>query len=312
MHSYTPLPERAAGATRHGATSLADAIEAFLLSRQVSNYTARTVQLYREVLTPFQKALGPSLSDCTTLGVQKYLAALRSRVNGTTVHIHYSKLRAFFTWATDVGLVPSNLMRGLTVKAPKTLPRAVEDYQVIRLLNACPSTWEGVRNRTLVALLADSGLRISEAVRLCVRDVNFNTQTVIIRQGKGQVDRPGFFGRRTAEQLRAWLAVRGGYASRDDLLFCTREGRGLTRYHALHILHQLSVRAGLPRKIGPHALRHYAATSILRRTGDLELVRRVLGHSTLAMALRYAHLSGADVAGKFHRASPLDNLGVPR
>lgn len=59
-------------------------------------------------------------------------------------------------------------------------------------------------------------------------------------------------------------------------------------------------------------LRHYAATSIFRQTGDLELVRQVLRHESLAMALRYAHLTKPDVSAKFRRASPLDNLRAGR
>ena len=68
--------------------------------------------------------------------------------------------------------------------------------------------------------------------------------------------------------------------------------------------------SGLPRKIGPHALRHYAATSILTQTGDSELVRQVLRHESLAMALRYAHIAKPEISRKFRRASPLDNLRI--
>ncbi len=59
-------------------------------------------------------------------------------------------------------------------------------------------------------------------------------------------------------------------------------------------------------------VRHYAATSILKQTGDLELVRQVLRHESLTMALRYAHLTKPDVSAKFRRASPLDNLRAGR
>jgi site-specific recombinase XerC len=74
--------------------------------------------------------------------------------------------------------------------------------------------------------------------------------------------------------------------------------------------------AGRPVKLHPsgsnsHALRHYAATSLLRRTGDLELVRRVLRYESLAMTLRYAVLTQTEVAAKFLHASPLDHLSVP-
>ena len=60
-----------------------------------------------------------------------------------------------------------------------------------RLIQACPYTLEGRRNRTLVALLADSGLRISEALRLRIKDVNFSTRTLDVRGGKGGKDGVG-------------------------------------------------------------------------------------------------------------------------
>jgi len=91
-----------------------------------------------------------------------------------------------------------------------------------------------------------------------------------------------------------------------------RCGRSLRRDHVTHTLHKLSPKAGLPRKIGAHALRHYAATSILKQAGDLELVRQVLRHESLALTLRYARLTKPDVSAKFRRASPLDNLRTDR
>lgn len=198
------------------------------------------------------------------------------------------------------------------MKAPKTLPRVPDDNAVRGLLAACPdTTFEGRRNRALVMLLTDSGLRISEALRLRVEDVRFGERTLSVRGGKGSKDGVGFMGAETAHTLRAWLSARRGVAP-EDFLFCDRQGRSLSRTYGAHILHRLSVRAGLPRKIGPHQLRHYAATSILKQTGDLELVRQVLRHETLAMSLRYAHLAKPDVSRKFRRASPLDNLRVGR
>jgi site-specific recombinase XerD len=142
---------------------------------------------------------------------------------------------------------------------------------------------------------------------LRIEDLNLATGTLIVRGGKGAKDGPGFFGGTTAVLLRQWLRARA-QTSPEDFVFCNRLGEPLSRYAGLRILHRLSARAGLARKVGPHALRHYAATSILRRTGDLELVRRVLRHESLAMTLRYAHLTGLEVAAKFRRASPMDAL----
>lgn len=185
-----------------------------------------------------------------------------------SVHDYFRPLKTFFRWCVDVGLLADNPVRGITVRVPRTLPRVPEDEDVRRLIQACPHTFEGRRNRALVGLLADSALRISEALRLRIEDVNFATRTLDVPGGKGGKDGIGFFGAEAAQILRAWLGVRR-QAMLEDYLFVDRTGRSLTGNHAAHILHRLSNRAGLARRIGPHALRHYAATSILKQTGDL-------------------------------------------
>ncbi len=286
-------------------------MDQFLLGRRVGNCSTRTLDTYTRNLQRFVAAAPPSLTAVTPLLVQQYLTGLREGMKPITVHQHFRGLKTFFTWCVEVGLLQEYPMRGLTMQLPATLPRVPEDEHVRALLAACPDTFEGRRNRALVALLADSALRISEALRLRVEDVNFATRAITVRGGKGGKDGVGFFGAEAAQYLRSWLGKRRE-ARLEDHLFVDRTGRSLTRTHALHVLHRLSVRAGLPRKVGPHALRHYAATSILRQTGDLELVRQVLRHESLAMALRYAHLTKPDVSAKFRRASPLDNLRAGR
>ncbi|HET6946831.1 MAG TPA: tyrosine-type recombinase/integrase [bacterium] len=288
------------------------AIEAFLLNRRVGNCSARTLQTYAYNLQRFAQATGVvGLLEVTPLIVQRYLTGVRERAKPITAHQHFRTLKTFFKWCVETGLLSDHPMRGLTMKAPKMLPTVPEDDHVRRLLAACPDTFEGWRNRALVALLADSGLRISEALRLRIEDVNFATRTLMVRGGKGGKDGVGFFGAETTQYLRAWLARRRD-AHPEDFLFCNRNGRPLTQSRGTHILHRLSAKAGLSRKVGPHALRHHAATSILRQTGDLELVRQVLRHESLTMALRYAHLTKPDVSAKFRRASPLDNLRAGR
>src|SRR5713101_2727870 len=290
---------------------LAGAVEAFLLSRRVANCSPHTIGVYARNLGRFAQTAGTELAACTSLDVQRYLSGLSQRLKPVSTHQHFRTLKTFFTWCVEVGLLQAHPMRGLRMQLPKTLPAVPEDDHVRRLLQACPDTFEGRRNRTLIALLADSGLRISEALRLRIEDVNFATRTVMVRGGKGAKDGVGFFGSEAAQYLRAWLTRRRDLRP-EDYLFVDRSGRSMRRDHATHTLHKLSMKVGLPRKIGPHALRHYAATSILKQTGDLELVRQVLRHESLTMALRYARLTKPDVSAKFRRASPLDNLRAGR
>jgi len=159
-------------------------VEAFLLSRRVANCSRHTLDVYARNLCRFARAVGTELGTCTSLAVQRYLSGLSQRLKPVSTHQHFRTLKTFFTWCVEVGLLQAHPMRGVRMELPKTLPAVPEDDHVRRLLQACPDTFEGRRNRTLIALLADSGLRISEALRLRLEDVNFPTCTVIVRGGK--------------------------------------------------------------------------------------------------------------------------------
>jgi site-specific recombinase XerC len=287
---------------------LAEAIHAFLLTRETANCTLATRGTYAYCLERFRRTGGlRSLDAVTTEAVQQHLAELRMRMKPISVHQGFRVLRTFCRWCSRTGRARADPMDGMTMKVPKTLPRVPEDGDVRRLLQACLNTVEGRRNRALIALAADSGLRKEELRGLRISDLDFATLTIQVRAGKGQKDGVAFFGGTTASLLRAWLSA---HPTPQQLafVFVTRKGVQLGPYAILRILHRLSRRAGLDRKIGPHALRHYAATALLRRTGDLELVRRVLRHESLAMTLRYVALAQADVAAKYQHASPLDHL----
>jgi site-specific recombinase XerD len=285
-------------------------VDQFLLSRRARNCTARTLAVYEANLRRFAAAVDHDLARATALAVQGYLAALRAHLRPVSVHQHYRTLRTFFAWAVAVGALARHPLAGVAMRAPKTLPRVPEDDAVRRLLAACPATVEGHRNRAMVALLADSGLRKEELRRLRLQDLDLARRLVCVRAGKGQKDGIGFMGDRTARLVRRWLAVHPA-PHPEAPVWCDRGGAMLGPSAVVRILHRLSRRAGLARPVGPHALRHYAATSLMRATGDLDLVRRVLRHETLAMTLRYAALTQTEVAAKFAHASPLDTLCAP-
>jgi site-specific recombinase XerD len=290
---------------------LGDAIAAFLRSREVSGCTAATLRTYAACLKRFSwhcLAHGiQSLAALTPEVIEGYLADLRARMQPVSVHQRVRTLRTFCRWCVRTGRLERDPMAGMVMRAPKTLPRVPSDDEVRALLAACDASFEGRRNRALIALLADSGLRKEEARRLRIGDVDQATRLIQVRAGKGQRDGVAFVGEATASLLRVWLAVHPDPRPQ-AFLFVSRAGDQLGPWAIVRILHRLSRRAGLDRPLGPHALRHYAATAVWRRSGDLELVRRVLRHQTLTMALRYVAVTQADLAMKFAAASPMDHL----
>lgn len=287
---------------------LAEAVAAFLRHREATGCTATTLRTYSAGLEAFRRSVGVSdPTDFTPAVIEGYLTVLRVRMKPISAHRHYRTLRTFCRWCACTDRLPADPMDGMTMRLPKTLPRVPGDEDIRRLLAACAQTPEGRRNRALIALAADAGLRKEELRRLRIGDLDLATRMVRVHAGKGQKDGVTFFGEATASLLRSWLVMHPDPRPA-AFIMVSREGVLLGPWAPVRILYRLSKRAGLSAKIGPHALRHYAATALLRRTGDLELVRRVLRHSTLAMALRYATLTQTEIAAKFERASPLDHL----
>ena len=290
--------------------SLREAVAMFLRSREAIGCTAATLRTYRTDLSWICCALrSETLDGLTAAAAEGLLAERRTEVQPISAHRTYRTLRTFCRWCARTGRLPTDPLVGIRMRVPKTLPRVPTNEDVSALLAACAPTFQGRRNRLLVALAADSGLRKEELRHLRVTDLDPSTRCIRVVAGKGQKDRVGFFGDATASILRAWLAVHPDPRP-PAFLFVTRRGRALAPYAFTLILYRLSARAGLPRKIGTHALRHYAATAILRNTGDLELTRRVLGHETLAMTLRYVALAQTEIAARYHLASPLDRLSA--
>ena len=154
------------------------------------------------------------LRDLTLLDCQRYLTALRSSMNQTSLHHYATGLYVFFRWCVEGELLPKSPMQSIKTICPYMLPKAPPPEHVEQLLRACGSDWHGVRNRALISVLVDSGLRRAEALRLRIQDGNFVDRTLFVQQAKGQQDKTGHFGAETATALRRWLNLRVECVSR--------------------------------------------------------------------------------------------------
>ncbi len=226
-------------------------------------------------------------------------------------HQAFRTLRTFFRWAVDSGSLTSNPMQGLKLRTPKTLPQVPTEDEVAAVLRALPDTFEGVRNRAMVLVLADAGLRASELVRLLVEHWQPAQRALVVRGGKGRKDRVAFVGPTTARALKTWLA-RHPEPAGESFLFVDRRGRPIKPRNLVLIPHRLSRREGLPRQrwLHPHALRHFAATSWLRAGMGMDEVRRLLGHESLNTTLRYSSLVAKDLQTAHRRAAAIERLGL--
>ena len=155
-------------------------------------------------------------------------------------------------------------------------------------------------------MLIDSGMRVSELIELKVSDVNMDTGSILIRNGKGGKQRVVRIGARTQKVLWRYLTL--FRKDESDLVFVSRTAQPLTVNAVQRLISRLGRSAGIP-GVHVHRLRHTFAISFLRAGGDIFSLKYLLGHSSLTMVSNYLGSLNADDAARAHkRCSPLDNI----
>jgi integrase len=180
-------------------------------------------------------------------------------------------------------------------------PEPLSPTEILRLLDACPNTKAGIRNRALFALLWRTGARVSEALDLRTHHVDFEARRVKIMNGKGSKTRTVGIDAGGLHELQPWLFERAtlGVPSTAPL-FCTiqRPGRGGLMHDAYvrAVLHALGRRVGIPKRVHPHGFRHTLACELIREGFGITDVQAQLGHSNVATTATYLKGLGADEA----------------
>lgn len=214
------------------------------------------------------------------------LEAFLGTISGAPVtrHGHWRRLRTFYGWVAERQGLVMNPMAGVVAPVVRpTLPRVLGSGELGRVLAAAKTR----RDKALVTLLVDTGVRIGEAAGLRWRDVS--TETILVSGKTGPREIPISAETRVA-MLGLELPWRG---ARGDLTL-----NGLQQ-----VVQRCFERAGLSgRGCGPHTLRHSFATSWLRAGGDLHRLQRILGHARLQTTQGYLHLVVDDLV---RRAPPI-------
>ena len=230
----------------------------------------------------------------------------------TTLARRTSAVKTFFAWALRRELVDTDpSVRLQTPKAHRTLPAVLRADQALDALAAAKSgAAEGdpmaLRDRLIVEVLYATGIRVSELCGLDVDDIDLGARVLRVL-GKGNKQRTVPFGEPAEDALRAWLTHgRPPLATPESgpALLLGARGRRLDPRQARTVVHQtISAVDGAP-DMGPHGLRHSAATHLLEGGADLRIVQELLGHSTLATTQLYTHVTVARLRAVHDQAHP--------
>ncbi len=173
-------------------------------------------------------------------------------------------------------------------KIPEVLT-ATEQEALLKQPN--PRYLTGQRNRTMLRLMLDTGLRLSEVIHLRWQDIDLNTGKLMVRQGKGHKDRTLWIGEEDLAALRKWKERQATEcAGSPQCVFTTKEGRMLNPAYVRAMVKRYAARAGIQKRISPHTLRHSFATDLYRETTNIRLTQKALGHANLSTTQIYTHI----------------------
>jgi site-specific recombinase XerD len=172
--------------------------------------------------------------------------------------------------------------------APKKLPETLTPLECKALLaQPKPRYPTGLRDLCMLRLMLNTGLRSAECLSLKVRDIDWLSGKLMVREGKGKKDRTLWVNEDVLELLRKWRQWRPVDSA---LLFTTLQGKPVQDRALRAMVKRRAEKAGIPKHVHPYMLRHTFATEIYRQTKDIRGVQKMLGHADLSTTMIYTHI----------------------
>jgi integrase/recombinase XerD len=229
------------------------------------------------------------------------------RLSSESVYLEIAALRAFYRYAENEKLLPTNVAENLSLpRRWQRLPKALSNEEISMLLTPeTPETPQSLCDQAILELAYASGLRLSELKNLRLEQLHLDAGFINVI-GKGNKERVVPVGRKAAESLNRYIAI-----GRPKLVtpkspanvFLTKRGTPFASVTLwLHIKNRVR-RAGVERHMTPHMLRHSFATHLLEHGADLRVIQELLGHANISTTEIYTHVTGnrlRDIHRKFH------------
>ena len=266
-------------------------IDIFLSAKKVEGCSDKSMHYYRSTLNNAIRKIGKNIRHITTDDLRNYLNDYQLTSGATKVTVDNIRriLSSFFSWLEDEDyIVKSPVRRIHKVKVGKTVKETYSDEALEQMRDHC----EGIRDLALIDLLASTGMRVGELVKLNRNDIDFENRECIVT-GKGDKQRRVYFDARTKIHLQRYFAER---IDDNPALFVSL----LAPYDRLQIsgveirLRRLGRELNIP-KVHPHKFRRTLATMAIDKGMPIEQVQHLLGHQSLDTTLQYAMVNQTNV-----------------
>lgn len=264
---------------------------------ELRGYSPKTIKHYLLCVSNFAKHYNMSLELLGENEVRNYLhycITEKHLCEGTVNYIH-SALKFFYTKTLDREWKTEKLKR---IKERRKLPVVLSQTEVKAILEAT----ENLKHKAILSTIYGSGLRISEAAKLRVSDIDSKNMQIIIREGKGKKDRYCLLSHNNLDLLREyWKRYKP-----NNFLFEGKNPNGyITERSIQRVFEKSKDKAQIKKNATVHTLRHSFATHLLEAGTDICYIQRLLGHTSLQTTTIYLHLRRMDL---LNIKSPLDIL----
>jgi len=271
-----------------GRSNLKKRITYYLGAKRIDGLSAKTLENYRFTLNVFASQVNKHVSKITTDDLREYISYLSEKrhLKESSLQTHINTLRTFFGWLHIEGVIKKNPMLKIkSIKIDKKRTRqalSLEDLE--RLRNAC----KNYKEKALVEFLVSSGCRLSEAASINIAEMDFQERSVKV-VGKGNKERTVYFSVRAKLMIEEYVKQRKGGAALFSSIktpYLPMKTRAIQQ-----ALQNIGERAGIPKRVHPHLLRHTFATMALNGGMDITVIQRLLGHEDISTTQIYASIS---------------------
>lgn len=279
-------------------------------------YSKHTIISYETDLKQFQDFLVKQyqiedINNANHHMVRSWLVFLfQNGISVNSINRKISCLKSFYKYLFREGLSISNPM--LKVTSPKSgskVPEFVKEKDLEMLLQNIDfgNDFEGVRNKLIIETFYSTGVRISELINIKVQDVNLEEKTVKI-SGKRNKERLTPLSGYLANSIENYFLIRNNICAKQNTtspyLFLTKQGKQTYSKLVYRIINKYLSYVSSNTKKSPHTLRHSFATIMLNKGAELNSIKEILGHSSLAATQIYTHNSIEKLKTIYKQAHP--------
>ena len=285
-------------------------IDFLLFEKKYSNHTAVA---YKKDIEMFELFLSKKIPKSNSLNanyslIRSWIVKLVSdNISNRTINRKISSLNSYYKFLVKINAIKLNpLTNHKALKMSKKIQVPFSETEIINVLNLIETdSFEGLRNKLIVELFYSTGMRRTELVNLQLNDVDISKSQVKLL-GKRNKERFVPLLQTVLETYKAYIIVRSTLKSsnRSNFIFLTKNGQRVYDKLVYRVIINYFDTVSSKVKKSPHILRHSFATHLLNNGADLNSVKELLGHSSLAATQIYTHNSIAELQKVYKKAHP--------